>query len=149
MVMRQVSIRDMQEQDIPFIIDIERMSFSTPWSETSFLNEIYKPRSVAKVVISDERVVGYACIELVADEGHILNMAVHPDYRKTGIAASLVEKIIEESKLRACRLLYLEVRASNYIAKKLYEGFGFKIVGVRKKYYVAPEEDAVIMLLEI
>ena len=147
--MEQILIRDMREQDIPAVAQIERTSFSTPWSEISFLNEIRKPHSAARVAALNDKVVGYACIEFIEDEAHILNLAVHPDYRKAGIAASLVETVIEESRLNACAFLYLEVRASNYIAKSLYEGFGFEVIGVRKRYYVSPEEDAIIMRLKV
>jgi ribosomal-protein-alanine N-acetyltransferase len=139
----------MKEEDIPSVVTIEKMSFSLPWSEISFTKELYKPRSIPKVAVLNDIVVGYMCIDYVMDEGHILNLAVHPDYRKMGIAASLVEEAIEELKLKACRFIYLEVRASNYAAKKLYKSFGFSVVGNRKNYYVAPVEDAVIMMLEI
>ncbi len=147
--MKEIIIRYMKEADIPSVVEIERMSFSTPWSETSFYNEIYNHRSIAKVAALGEDVVGYVCTKQVADEGHILNLAVHPDYRRRGIATALVENILEELKVNACRFLYLEVRISNYTARKLYESFGFKVVGVRKGYYVIPKEDAVIMMLEI
>lgn len=147
--MKQILIRNMREEDLQSVSRIERMSFSLPWSETSFFNEIHKPRALSKVAVLDDKVVGYMCAEHVADEGHILNLAVHQDYRKMGIATALVENILEELKINACRFLYLEVRDSNYIAKRLYQGFGFKIVGTRKNYYVAPIEDAVIMMLEI
>ncbi len=148
-MMKDFLIRDMKENDVAVVAGIEKISFSLPWSETSFYNEIHKPRTLPKVAVINESVVGYVCSEYVGDECHILNLAVHPDYRKQGIANALVEYILEELKLKACRFLYLEVRASNYVAKKLYQSFGFKIVGTRKNYYVAPVEDAVIMMLEI
>lgn len=142
-------IRDMKEGDVSAVARIEKMSFSLAWSETSFFNETHKPRALPKVAVLNGSVVGYVCSDYVGDECHILNLAVHPDYRKQGIATALVEHILEQLKLHACRFLYLEVRASNYAARKLYQGFGFKIVGTRKNYYVAPVEDAVIMMLEI
>jgi len=147
--MKQVFIRDMQEEDIQSVLKIEKMSFSFPWAESSFFNEVHKPRSLTKVAVVDDEIAGYLCAEYVLDEGHVLDLAIHPDYRRMGIATALVEHILEELKERACRFLYLEVRASNYLAKRLYQGFGFRIVGTRKKYYVSPIEDAVIMMLEI
>lgn len=147
--MRQVLIREMQEQDIPSVCLIERMSFSTPWSEYSFLAEIHKPNSIAKAAVLDNIIIGYICIEQVLDEAHILNLAVHPEYRKMGIAAMLVSHIMEELRLKECRFIYLEVRASNHIAQMLYKSFGFSVTGTRKKYYIFPDEDAVIMTLEI
>ncbi|MCX5717157.1 MAG: ribosomal protein S18-alanine N-acetyltransferase [Nitrospirae bacterium] len=147
--MEELTIRAMRESDLPSVVAIERLSFSTPWSETSFLNEIYKHNSTAKISVAGERVIGYMCANQIADEGHILNLAVHPDFRGRGIANTLVKNIIEELKEKACRFLYLEVRASNNAARKLYEGFGFSIVGARKAYYTEPKEDAVIMMLRI
>lgn len=147
--MRQVLIREMREQDIPSIGLIERMSFSTPWSEYSFLAEIHKPNSIAKASVLDNIIIGYICIEQVLDEAHILNLAVHPEYRNMGIAAMLVSHIMEELRIKECRFIYLEVRASNHIAQMLYKSFGFRVTGTRKKYYIFPDEDAVIMTLEI
>lgn len=147
--MRQVLIREMWEQDIPSIGLIERMSFSTPWSEYSFLAEIHKPNSIAKAAVLDNIIIGYICIEQVLDEAHILNLAVHPEYRNMGIATMLVSHIMEELRIKECRFIYLEVRASNHIAQMLYKSFGFRVTGTRKKYYIFPDEDAVIMTLEI
>ncbi|GAB4411134.1 MAG: ribosomal protein S18-alanine N-acetyltransferase [Thermodesulfovibrionales bacterium] len=147
--MRQILIRDMLPQDIGSVIQIERMSFSTPWSETSFFTEIYKPYSIARVALLDDTVVGYICIEHIMEEAHILNLAVHPDYRRMGIATTLIRNIIDELKARSCRYIYLEVRDSNYIAKRLYGGLGFKVEGIRKGYYTSPKEDAVVMMLEV
>jgi ribosomal-protein-alanine N-acetyltransferase len=146
---KKILIRDMREGDIPHVVQIERLSFPTPWSETSFLNEIYKLRSLARVAIFDEVIAGYLCAEQVLDEGHILNLAVHPDFRGMGVAKVLVKQVMEEMRQNGCRVLYLEVRSSNAIAKRLYERFGFRVIGTRKRYYVTPEEDAIIMAGEI
>lgn len=152
--MEGLVVRKLLEHDLPGVVEIENISFTTPWSEILFFSEIYKQRSIAKVAAIEEacsvqRVVGYVCANYVMDEGHILNLAVHPDFRKKGIAKTLVENILEELKETDCRFLYLEVRASNNVARELYEGFGFSVVGTRKKYYNKPEEDAVVMMLKI
>ncbi|MBT9536695.1 MAG: ribosomal protein S18-alanine N-acetyltransferase [Nitrospirae bacterium] len=147
--MEGLTIRAMRESDLPSVVAIERLSFSTPWSEILFFNEIYKQRSIPKVAVIGDRIAGYICANHVADEGHILNLAVHPDFGRRGIANTLVENILEELKENACRFLYLEVRASNNAARKLYEGFGFSVVGTRKGYYTEPKEDAVIMMLRL
>jgi ribosomal-protein-alanine N-acetyltransferase len=146
---KEIFIRRMEEEDVPAVAAIERNSFSLPWSDTSFLNEIRKEHGISRVAVVGDTVVGYVSAESVLDEGHILNLGVHPEYKKRGIATALVENILEELKVRACRFLYLEVRASNFVAKRLYQGFGFSVVGRRKNYYVAPNEDAVIMMLEV
>ncbi len=147
--MTELTIRELRESDIPSVVEIENISFTIPWSKILFFNEIYKQRSIAKVAVMDKKVIGYICANFVADEGHILNLAVHPDFKRKGIAKTLVENILEELKETDCRFLYLEVRASNNTARELYEGFGFKVVGTRKKYYNKPEEDAVIMSLRL
>ncbi len=145
--MNDLIIRQMKEEDIPTVVEIEKISFTTPWSETSFHNEIYNPRSTARCAIMGQRLAGFVCASQVADEGHILDLAVHPDFRRKGIAKALVQNIIEELRENACRFLYLEVRASNDIARKFYEGIGFRVVGTRKSYYLKPEEDAIILML--
>lgn len=147
--MKQLVIRGMEEKDMGQVVQIERVSFSFPWSEVSFSKELYKPHSIPKVAVVGDKVVGYVCAECVVDEGHVLNLAVHPDFRKMDIATSLVSHIIEELKLKGCKFLYLEVRASNQVARRLYEGFGFKVVGVRKNYYAGPVEDGVIMMFQM
>ncbi len=145
----RILIRRMNEDDIRSVVKIEQASFPLPWSENSFMRELHKTRSIPKVAELDNVVVGYVCIDYVMDEGHILNLAVHSAYRKRGIAAALVEDAVEELKLKGCRAVYLEVRASNHAARKLYGNIGFSVIGIRKNYYLAPVEDAVIMMLEI
>ena len=147
--MRGIEIRDMGEQDISEVMQIERISFSTPWSEISFYKEIHKSRAISRVAVLDEVVVGYSVGEYVIDEGHILDLAVHPHYRLMHIATMLVEDIIKEFYFFMCRFIYLEVRASNYMALRLYRNLGFTDVGVRKWYYIAPKEDALIMMREL
>jgi len=145
----RIDIRLMHESDLPSVFEIERLSFTTPWSKILFFNEIHKQRSIAKVATANGKVTGYICSNYVADEGHILNLAVHPDFRGKGIAKRLFRDILEELKERECRFLFLEVRASNIAARKFYEGFGFEVVGNRKGYYTQPKEDAALMMLKL
>ena len=141
-------IGDMVTADIPAILEIEQASFTTPWSETSFFNELKKPGSFLKVAKKGGRIVGYICGAWIIDEGHVLDLAVHPEYRRLGIASALVSLSIERLKEEGCRFVFLEVRASNDYAKTMYEKFGFEVLGTRKNYYVSPAEDAVIMVLK-
>ncbi len=143
-----IVIEDMGTADLPAILEIERASFTTPWSETSFFNEVKKQRSFLKVAKKGGRAVGYICGGWIIDEGHILDLAVHPEYRRLGIASALVSLGIERLKEEGCRFIFLEVRASNEFAKKMYKKFGFEVLGTRKNYYVSPAEDAVIMVLK-
>jgi ribosomal-protein-alanine N-acetyltransferase len=144
--MPEILIREMQASDIPDVLQIEHMSFTTPWSKDAFLNEIHKLYSFTKAAVLGDTIIGYICINYIMDEGHILNLAVHPDFRRRGIATKLFEDVLDELKEIDCRYLYLEVRVSNLEARKFYECLGFKVVGTRKDYYAYPIEDAVIMM---
>jgi ribosomal-protein-alanine N-acetyltransferase len=145
--MEGVIIREMWWADIPRILKIEIMSFSTPWTEMAFLNEIYNLASINKVAVYGNEIVGYICANCIIDEGHILNIAVHPDMRQRGIANALLEKVVDGLSEKGCKSLYLEVRASNISAIRFYEKYGFVSVGIRKNYYTSPKEDAVVMML--
>ena len=127
-------------------MEIEQSSFTAPWSELSFLNEIAHANSLAKVALRENNVVGYVCTRYVLDEGHILNLAVHRDFRRQKIATELMNRVLAELKEKDCRLLYLEVRVSNIEAIKFYERFGFKVASFRRKYYLSPNEDAALMM---
>lgn len=144
--MPEILIREMQAADINEIMEIERKSFSTPWSELSFLNEMYDLNSISKVAVFKNNISGYICVKKIFDEGHILNLAVHPDFRRCGIASALMKEVLDELKKKGCRFLLLEVRISNLAAKKFYERFGFRVITIRKKYYTSPIEDAALMM---
>lgn len=144
--MSELILREMREDDLPEILKIERESFSTPWSEYSFLNEIYKKYAISRVAMFERNIVGYICTNYVLHEAHILNLAVHPDFRRQGIATVLMDEALKELKKKGCVFIYLEVRASNISAIKFYELFKFKVVDVRKKYYIDPNEDALLMM---
>jgi ribosomal-protein-alanine N-acetyltransferase len=144
--MPDILIREMQVSDIPDVLQIEHMSFTTPWSENAFLNEINKLYSFTKVAVLGNNIIGYICVNHIIDEGHILNLAVHPDFRRRGIATKLFEDALNELKEIECRYLYLEVRVSNLEARKFYEHLGFRVMGIRKDYYTYPIEDAVTMM---
>ena len=142
-------IREMLPDDIPEIVRIERTSFSTPWSETSFFKEIFHRHALTWVAERSGSVTGYICIRRIVDECHLMNFAVHPLHRNQGIAATLLREMIAELRSAGDGSLYLEVRASNRAARMLYERFCFRTVGVRKNYYAAPPEDGLIMMLDL
>jgi ribosomal-protein-alanine N-acetyltransferase len=144
--MPKLIIRDMQENDIPAILKIEQVSFTTPWSEQDFLNEIYKKNILSKVAVFGVDIIGYICVNHLAYESHILDLAVHPDFRRQGVATILIEKATEELKKRGCAFIHLKVRVSNTGAQGFYEMLGFKVEGIRKKYYANPDEDALMMM---
>jgi len=128
-----IVIDDMRPEDVPEVLAIERVSFTTPWSGTLFMNEIYKPLSLPKVARSGDKIVGYICANQVIDEGHILNVTVHPEHRGQGMAAELLRYMIGILADRGCTVIYLEVRISNEAALRMYEKAGFRIISVRKR----------------
>lgn len=139
-------IDPMRVRDLNDIMVIERLSFATPWTKAAFLSELLEnDRAHYLVARADGKPVGYVGIWLVADEGHITNVAVHPDYRSRGVGRRLMEAITELARRKGARRLTLEVRKSNIRAQRLYESLGFKSVGVRRGYYRDNNEDAIIM----
>lgn len=147
--MPDLVIRAMEERDIPSIMEIERRSFSTPWSEVSFLGEIYRKQGVARVAEWEGKVIGYVCANYVLHESHILNLAVDETFRRRGVGTILMNEAIRELKKRGCVFVYLEVRASNRGAQEFYKRFGFKVASRRKRYYANPDEDALLMMARI
>jgi len=124
---------------------LERLCFSTPWTEAMLEQELYQD-TASYLVAEDEsgRVLGYAGLHVVLDEGYIDNVAVLPDYRRQGIARRLIEVFCRFGEANLA-FLTLEVRASNEAAIALYEHLEFAPVGHRKAYYEKPKEDAVLM----
>ncbi|MBU1240283.1 ribosomal protein S18-alanine N-acetyltransferase [Myxococcota bacterium] len=126
------------------ILDIEVLSFGSPWTEVAFLGEFVQPHSFTYGVVSltDHKVMAYIVFWLLEDEVHILNLAVHPAFRREGLANSLLTYLVDVSQKAMCRLVFLEVRPSNLAALRLYESFGFVKVGIRPNYYTDTSEDA-------
>jgi len=147
--MDTVVIRDMRPEDVPAAAAIERSSFSMPWSENSFYSEVYGRYSITRVAVINDHIAGYIIARLILDEGHLLDMAVKSAVRRRGISRKLMEDVIRGLRLNRCKAFYLEVRASNVAARRLYENIGFAIIGTRKTYYKNPVEDACIMMLEL
>ena len=127
---------------------LETLCFSDPWSENSVASELNNGLSLWLVALKDERVVGYVGSQSVLGESDMMNVAVHPDYRRQGIAEKLVNELAAALKKRGNHCLSLEVRASNEPAQKLYEKLGFRQVGRRPNYYRNPKEDACILRKE-
>lgn len=142
----------MKKEDIDQVMAIEQTSFSMPWSRNLFLSEFRSPGiSSLMVALSNapaRTIEGYIVFWLVADEMHILNLAVAPPLRRQGIAKELVLAAIKRAHYKGARRAFLEVRASNAAARRLYMDFGFTGTALRRDYYDAPVEDAVVMTLE-
>lgn len=143
-----MTIVKLEKNHVPQIAEIEKCCFSDPWNEESIASELENRLSLWLVALEGDRVAGYVGSQTVLGEADMMNIAVHPDFRRKGIGEALVKKLIAELSQRGCHSLTLEVRASNGPAKSLYEKLGFVLVGRRKNYYFHPQEDADILRKE-
>ena len=143
-----IEIRLMTASDVALVAALEKCCFSDPWSEKSVASELENQLALWLVAVEGETVVGYVGSQTVMDETDMMNVAVHPDSRRRGIAEMLVTALVEALKQLGSRCLTLEVRASNAPAIALYEKLGFTEIGRRKNYYRNPREDALILRKE-
>lgn len=141
-------IETMNAAHVAQIAQLEKICFSDPWSEKSVASELNNPLALWLTAVEGERVTGYIGSQTVMDETDMMNVAVHPDFRRKGIAEALVNALVEALKSKGSRCLTLEVRASNVPAITLYEKLGFSEIGRRKNYYRNPREDALILRKE-
>ena len=140
-----VEIRDARLTDIPEIAEIERASFSDPWSASSFRSLIGLPSTWFAVAERDGRVVGYSVLLVAADEAELGNIAIAESERRRGVGQHLLEATIRAARQLGAASIYLEVRDSNDAAKSLYAASGFQEVGRRRGYYRRPLEDAIVL----
>ena len=138
----------MEACHVEAVAELEKMCFCDPWSVHSIASELVNPLSYWLVAIENGVVCGYIGSQSVLDGADMMNIAIHPDYRRRGIGYSLIEKLIAMLKERRVISLSLEVRISNESAISLYKKMGFAIVGKRPAYYRNPREDAYIMRKE-
>jgi [ribosomal protein S18]-alanine N-acetyltransferase len=141
-----LSLRRLGYGDLPSVIAIERRSFPTPWSLAMFVLELSKPSGICLAAEDDRGLVGYLVCARYDDVWHLMNVAVHPDRRRHGVATELIERLFEEAGEGA--RFTLEVRVSNGPAIAMYQRFGFRSAGRRRRYYHDNGEDALIMWLE-
>lgn len=139
-------VRQAEERDIKPMAEMDILCFSAPWSEESFEKEIMENRMAFYIVAEiDGGMVGYAGLWCIVDEGHITNVAVHPDFRRKGIGEAMLSVMLDHTVKNGILSHTLEVRASNAPAISLYSKFGFEPAGIRKNYYEDNGEDAIIM----
>lgn len=136
----------MKTNHLDGVMEIENVSFPTPWSRMAFTHELLdNDFAYYIVVLEGEKVVGYAGMWRILDEGHITTISVHPDYRRKKIGAKLLTELILAGIRQGCTRMTLEVRPSNHAALELYGKMGFVSHGRRPGYYSDTKEDAIIM----
>jgi [ribosomal protein S18]-alanine N-acetyltransferase len=141
-----LEIRPLVYGDLPSVLSIERRAFSTPWSLAMFVLELSKPSGICLAASDRSGLVGYLVCSRYADVWHLMNVAVDPQRRREGVATQLIERLFDVAGF-ADRYT-LEVRTSNRGAIAMYERFGFRAAGHRRRYYHDNGEDALIMWLE-
>jgi ribosomal-protein-alanine N-acetyltransferase len=142
-------IRPMRVADLATVQLIERASFSTPWPAQAYRQELETNRLAQYLVaLIGDTIVAYGGIWLMVDEAHVTTFAVHPAYRRRRIGEQLLLALLDLAKERRAREATLEVRLSNLPARRLYEKYGFRPVGIRPRYYSDNNEDALIMTTE-
>jgi ribosomal-protein-alanine N-acetyltransferase len=144
-----VDLRRLEPLDLDAVEQIERVSYPTPWSRSMFAAELQKPSSLALGAYGESgELVGYAIVSRYVDAWHVMNIAVTPEFRRRGIARTLLERLFEITSSDPRRGYTLEVRVSNTDAIRLYERLGFEPRGIRRGYYTDNREDALIMWRE-
>ncbi|MFK9094384.1 ribosomal protein S18-alanine N-acetyltransferase [Bacillus salipaludis] len=142
--------RQMREEDIDQVLEVEHASFTLPWSREAFYNELYNNKFAVYIVLEeDDRIIGYCGTWVVIDEAHVTNVAILPSYRGKKLGEALMSKLMSVSREMGARTMTLEVRVTNHVAQSLYRKLGFQNGGIRKNYYSDNQEDALIMWVKI
>lgn len=150
MVEQQVDFRLMKEQDIGEVLKVEEASFSTPWTEEAFYNELVKNHYAHYLLMEKgEQVIGYCGVWVIIDEAHVTNVAILPEERGNKYGEQLMRQVLQFARALGAVSLSLEVRVSNHIAQNLYRKLGFEPGGIRKNYYADNQEDALVMWVKL
>ncbi len=144
-----VDVQPMRRRHLPSVLRIEAKVYPRPWSAGLFLSELAQKGSRAYFVARHQsKVIGYAGVMILGDEGHVTNIAVDPAFHRNKVGTRLLLALVDASRERKVRSMTLEVRRANTGAQTMYRLFGFETVGVRRGYYVETGEDAYIMWAE-
>ena len=142
-----MEVRKMTAADVPAVTALENEIFSDAWTAEGFLESLENPNAIMLTAVENGNLAGYCCIYTVLDEAEIVNVAIHPKYRRLGLGFKMLKTMMEYFVPQEGTQYYLEVRQSNTAAKRLYEKLGFAAAGVRKNFYEKPAEDAIVMQL--
>ena len=140
-----MTVRQLHQTDATQIAEIETACFADPWSVDSICSAMENKNNAFFGVFSQNRLIGYGGVSVVAGEGYVLNIGVLPKYRTKGAGRMLLESIIQHCQKQRAAFLSLEVRVSNAPARRLYEDGGFMPAGLRRGFYQNPKEDALIL----
>ncbi|MBQ8658842.1 MAG: ribosomal protein S18-alanine N-acetyltransferase [Clostridia bacterium] len=140
--------RDWTKEDIAEISALEKVCFSDPWSEQTFLAAFSSPYFAGVLIEDNGKIAAYACASVLFEDAEIGAVAVAPEYRSKGLGKTVLCELEKRVKEKGAERIFLEVRVSNESALGLYRGAGFEAFGVRKKYY-ADGEDAFVMRKEL
>ncbi|GAG68903.1 unnamed protein product [marine sediment metagenome] len=144
-VLQGALIRPMRKEDIFQVSQIEKLSFPTPWSCGIFSSELDKKNLTFYYVMEyQDEVIAYTGYWKLANEAHLVNLAVYPAFRRKGLGSKLLKYVLEKAQNQALDTITLEVRRFNLAAQKFYERFNFKKVAIRPGYYVETGEDALV-----
>lgn len=139
-------VLDLTLKQIDDIVEIEKLSFKTPWTKEAFISELTRNKCAKyRAIVDNEKVVGYGGMWIMIDEAHITNIAIHPEFRGIGLGNLIMEDLLNVARNNGARSMTLEVRTGNITALNLYKKFGFLEVARRKGYYQDTGEDAIIM----
>ncbi len=142
----KVVIEAMRLEDLDAVQQIELASFTTPWPSNAYRSELLTNRLASYLIARvGDRIVAYGGMWLMVDEAHITTFAVHPAWRRQRLGERLLLAFLALARDRHAREATLEVRLSNIAARRLYEKYGFRPVGLRPRYYSDNDEDALIM----
>lgn len=144
-----MTVSDMTQSTAVCASALEAKLFSHPWSERDFMMSLHDPSRRFFVCTDGDRLIGYCGLQAAGGQGDVLTIGVDPDFRRRGAGLLLLRRLIEEARIRGVERLFLEVRASNTAARRLYERAGFSAEGCRKGYYRDPDEDGLIYILEV
>ncbi|MBR2782107.1 MAG: ribosomal protein S18-alanine N-acetyltransferase [Oscillospiraceae bacterium] len=147
--MIRLKIRPMCREDIPEVAELDEMCFSVPWSAASLEGELDNELADWLVADLDGTIAGYVGAQTVLDEADLMNLAVHPELRRHGVAKALLTSLMLRLYDRGARSLTLDARVGNVPAVALYRSLGFEVAGRRKNYYEKPKEDAYIFRREL
>lgn len=140
-----VHIRWMIRRDMPEVLDIEELCFEFPWSEEDFIRCLRQRNCIGMVAECDEQVVGFMIYELHKNRLHVLNFAVHPDFRRRQVGSAMVKKLVGKLSQQRRNRILLEIRETNLDAQLFFRDRGFRAISVLRDFYDDTTEDAYLM----